>query len=130
MVAGVVLPQNPNSAPFRFSLGYHNITIPGDRSHHAPVPKHVIIDRDKDDNEYYTRLFAKEQSYRSMLRILGYWRKRILGQKIPSTCSEYEKFIISEETHETKEKIYSDNAFSNNHIIVAVIWDHEMLSFV
>ena len=72
MVAGVVFPQNPNSAPFRFSLGYHNITIPGDRSHHAPVPKHVIIDRDKDDNEYYTRLFAKEQSYRSMLRILGY----------------------------------------------------------
>ena len=55
MVAGVALPQNPNSAPFRFSLGYHNITIPGDRSHHAPVPKHVIIDRDKDDNEYYTR---------------------------------------------------------------------------
>ena len=37
-----------------------------------PAPKHVIIDRDKDDNEYYTRLFAKEQSYRSMLRILGY----------------------------------------------------------
>ena len=71
MVAGVALPQNPNSAPFRFSLGYHNITIPGDRSHHAPVPKHVIIDRDKDDNEYYTRLFAKEQSYRSILRILG-----------------------------------------------------------
>ena len=64
MVAGVALPQNPNSAPFRFSLGYHNITIPGDRSHHAPVPKHVIIDRDKDDNEYYTRLFAKEQSAR------------------------------------------------------------------
>ena len=31
-----------------------------------------IRDRDKDDNEYYTRLFAKEQSYRSMLRILGY----------------------------------------------------------
>ena len=24
------------------------------------------------DNEYYTRLFAKEQSYRSMMRILGY----------------------------------------------------------
>jgi beta-galactosidase GanA len=24
------------------------------------------------ENEYYTRLFAKEQSYRSMLRILGY----------------------------------------------------------
>ncbi len=35
-----------------------------------PAPKHVIIDRDGDD--YYTRLFAKEQSYRSMMRILGY----------------------------------------------------------
>ncbi|GHV00028.1 arginine decarboxylase [Bacteroidia bacterium] len=38
----------------------------------TPSPKHIIIDRDKGDNEYYTRLFAKEQSYRSMLRILGY----------------------------------------------------------
>jgi len=37
-----------------------------------PAPKHIIIDREKGDNEYYTRLFAKEQSYRSMLRILGY----------------------------------------------------------
>ena len=37
-----------------------------------PAPKHIIIDRDKSNNEYYTRLFAKEQSYRSMLRILGY----------------------------------------------------------
>lgn len=37
-----------------------------------PAPKHIIIDKDKDDNDYYTRLFAKEQSYRSMLRILGY----------------------------------------------------------
>ena len=37
-----------------------------------PAPKHIIIDREKGDNEYYTRLFAKEQSYRSMMRILGY----------------------------------------------------------
>ena len=37
-----------------------------------PAPKHIIIDRDKETNEYYTRLFAKEQSYRSMMRILGY----------------------------------------------------------
>ncbi len=38
-----------------------------------PAPKHIIIDRDKGDiDEYYTRLFAKEQSYRSMMRILGY----------------------------------------------------------
>ena len=72
MVAGGVFPQNSDSVPLRFSLDYHNTTAPGDRSYHAPVPKHAIIDRDKDDNEYYTRLFAKEQSYRSMLRILGY----------------------------------------------------------
>ncbi|MFR9649290.1 MAG: arginine decarboxylase [Rikenellaceae bacterium] len=37
-----------------------------------PSPKHIIIDRDKGDNDYFTRLFAKEQSYRSMMRILGY----------------------------------------------------------
>ncbi len=37
-----------------------------------PAPKHIIIDREKGDAEYYTRLFAKEQSYRSMMRILGY----------------------------------------------------------
>lgn len=38
----------------------------------TPSPKHIIIDREKGDTEYYTRLFAKEQSYRSMMRILGY----------------------------------------------------------
>jgi arginine decarboxylase len=36
-----------------------------------PAPKHVIIDLD-DDGEYFTKLFAKEQSYKSMLKILGY----------------------------------------------------------
>jgi arginine decarboxylase len=36
-----------------------------------PAPKHVIIDRD-DDGEITTRLFAKEQSYKSMLKTLGY----------------------------------------------------------
>ncbi|MBR2060834.1 MAG: arginine decarboxylase [Tidjanibacter sp.] len=38
----------------------------------TPAPKHIIIDIDKSTGEYYTRLFSKEQSYRSMLRILGY----------------------------------------------------------
>jgi len=37
-----------------------------------PAPKHIIIDIDKETGEYTTKLFAKEQSYRSMLRILGY----------------------------------------------------------
>jgi arginine decarboxylase len=36
-----------------------------------PAPKHIIIDRD-DDGEYTTKLFGKEQSYKSMLKILGY----------------------------------------------------------
>lgn len=36
-----------------------------------PAPKHIIIERD-DTGDYFTRLFSKEQSARSMLRILGY----------------------------------------------------------
>lgn len=36
-----------------------------------PAPKLVIIDRDE-DGEITTKLFAKEQSYKSMLKILGY----------------------------------------------------------
>lgn len=37
----------------------------------VPAPKHVIIDRDE-DGEIVTKLFAKEQSYKSMLKTLGY----------------------------------------------------------
>ncbi|MDR1544328.1 MAG: arginine decarboxylase [Prevotellaceae bacterium] len=36
-----------------------------------PSPKLVVIDRDE-EGEYTTKLFAKEQSYKSMLKILGY----------------------------------------------------------
>jgi len=36
-----------------------------------PAPKHVIIDSTP-DGDYTTKLFAKEQSYKSMLKILGY----------------------------------------------------------
>lgn len=36
-----------------------------------PAPKHIIIDKDE-NGEYYPRLFAKEQSYKSMLKTLGY----------------------------------------------------------
>jgi len=36
-----------------------------------PAPKHVIIDRDE-EGEIVTRLFAKEQSAKSMMKILGY----------------------------------------------------------
>ena len=37
----------------------------------TPAPKHIIIYRDE-DGEVCTKLFAKEQSYKSMLKILGY----------------------------------------------------------
>jgi arginine decarboxylase len=37
----------------------------------TPAPKHVLIDLDE-TGEYYTKLFSKEQSYKSMLKILGY----------------------------------------------------------
>ena len=36
-----------------------------------PAPKHIIIDVDE-EGEYTTKLFAKEQSHKSMLKILGY----------------------------------------------------------
>ncbi|MBO7203218.1 MAG: arginine decarboxylase [Paludibacteraceae bacterium] len=36
-----------------------------------PAPKLVVIDRDE-NGDWYTKLFAKEQSYKSMLKILGY----------------------------------------------------------
>ena len=36
-----------------------------------PSPKHVVIDKDA-HGEFKTRLFAKEQSYKAMLKILGY----------------------------------------------------------
>ena len=37
----------------------------------TPAPKHIIINRDE-EGEIFTKLFAKEQSYKSMLKILGY----------------------------------------------------------
>jgi arginine decarboxylase len=37
----------------------------------TPAPKHIIIYRD-DEGEVCTKLFAKEQSYKPMLKILGY----------------------------------------------------------
>jgi len=36
-----------------------------------PAPKHIIIDLDE-NGEYYPKLFAKEQSFKSMLKTLGY----------------------------------------------------------
>ncbi len=36
-----------------------------------PAPKHIIIDKNE-EGEIVTKLFSKEQSYKSMLKILGY----------------------------------------------------------
>lgn len=36
-----------------------------------PQPKHIILDKDE-NGEWTTKLFAKEQSHKSMLKILGY----------------------------------------------------------
>jgi arginine decarboxylase len=36
-----------------------------------PAPKHVLIDRDE-NGEITTKLFAKEQTFKSMLKTLGY----------------------------------------------------------
>ncbi len=36
-----------------------------------PSPKHIVIDRDE-EGEITTRIFSKEQSHKSMLKILGY----------------------------------------------------------
>lgn len=37
----------------------------------TPAPKMIIIDRDE-DGEIHTRLFSKEQTYKSMMKTLGY----------------------------------------------------------
>ena len=37
----------------------------------TPAPKHVIIERDENGDHHF-RLFSKEQSYKSMLKTLGY----------------------------------------------------------
>ncbi|MCK9219360.1 MAG: arginine decarboxylase [Bacteroidales bacterium] len=37
-----------------------------------PAPKHVLIDVDEETEEVTTKLFSKEQSFKSMLKILGY----------------------------------------------------------
>ncbi len=37
-----------------------------------PAPKHVLIDIDEETKEITTKLWSKEQSFKSMLKILGY----------------------------------------------------------
>lgn len=66
-------PDNPQYLGF-FHTGAYQESVGGYGGiQHCliPCPKHIIIDRDE-DGEIFTRLFAKEQSYKSMLKILGY----------------------------------------------------------
>ncbi|HOE05235.1 MAG TPA: arginine decarboxylase [Bacteroidales bacterium] len=57
-----------------FNIGAYQETIGGFGGlQHCliPCPKHIIINKDE-DGKITTRMFSKEQSYKSMLRILGY----------------------------------------------------------
>lgn len=56
-----------NSGAYQESIGGYG----GIQHCLIPAPKHVVIDQDEEGN-ISTRLFAKEQSYKSMLKILGY----------------------------------------------------------
>jgi arginine decarboxylase len=56
-----------NSGAYQESLGGYG----GIQHCLIPAAKHVVIDKDEERN-ISTRLFGKEQSYKSMLKILGY----------------------------------------------------------
>ncbi|MBI5219637.1 MAG: arginine decarboxylase [Bacteroidia bacterium] len=73
----IFLPKQTNGEPLYIGLfhtGAYQESVGGYGGiQHCliPAPKHVLIDVD-DEGEYYTKLFAKEQSYKSMLKVLGY----------------------------------------------------------
>ena len=74
---GIYLPKyNKNKPQYIgfFNTGAYQETLGGFGGlQHCliPAPKHVVVDRGP-DGEYSTKLFAKEQSFKSMLKILGY----------------------------------------------------------
>ncbi|MFM2375349.1 MAG: hypothetical protein RLZZ165_446 [Bacteroidota bacterium] len=56
-----------NTGAYQESIGgYHGLQ-------HCllPTPKHIVVDRDE-NGDITTKLFSKEQSYKSMMKILGY----------------------------------------------------------
>jgi arginine decarboxylase len=66
-------PEDPLYIGF-FNTGAYQETIGGFGGiQHCltPAPKHIIIDRDE-NGDYHFRMFSKEQSYKSMLKTLGY----------------------------------------------------------
>ena len=72
----VFLPKNENKEPLYigfFNTGAYQESISGFGGiQHClmPAPKMIIID--EENGEYYTKLFSKEQTYKSMLKVLGY----------------------------------------------------------
>ena len=76
-VNAIYLPEYDPNAPLYigfFNTGAYQEAIGGFGGiQHCliPAPKHVIISKDEDD-KIITRLFSREQSFRSMLKILGY----------------------------------------------------------
>ncbi|HBX51848.1 MAG: arginine decarboxylase [Bacteroidetes bacterium RIFOXYA12_FULL_35_11] len=73
----IFLPKNTNGDPLYigfFHTGAYQESVGGFGGiQHCliPAPKHVLVDIDE-EGEYFTKLFAKEQSYKSMIKILGY----------------------------------------------------------
>ncbi len=73
----IYLPKYNNNKPQYlgfFNTGAYQETLGGFGGlQHCliPTPKYVVVDKDK-NGEFTTRLFTKEQSYKSMLKILGY----------------------------------------------------------
>ncbi|NLA23559.1 MAG: arginine decarboxylase [Bacteroidales bacterium] len=66
-------PDNPLYIGF-FNIGAYQESIGGFGGlQHCliPCPKHIVINKDE-EGKISTKLFSKEQSYKSMLRILGY----------------------------------------------------------
>ncbi len=58
--------------PNKYTKDSHemNLVYSINRLKHLKEPKMVIIG--EEDGAYYTKLFSKEQTYKSMLKILGY----------------------------------------------------------
>ena len=70
----LLVPSTIGLLAFQFIQGYVNMSLGGYGGiQHCliPAPKHIIIDKDE-NGDYTTKLFAKEQSHKSMLKILGY----------------------------------------------------------
>ena len=77
-VNAIYLPKYEEDSPLYigfFNTGAYQESISGYGGiQHCltPAPKHILINKDPETGEISTRLFSKEQSHKSMLKILGY----------------------------------------------------------